>query len=671
MSDILSASPRPNATLHLAHDLNEEQRAVVEADPQPLLVLAGAGTGKTRTLTYRVARLVARGCPPPRLMLMTFTNRASREMIMRVQRILAVDMRQCAAGTFHHVGNRLLRQYADTIGISSDFGILDPEDCRDLLSGLIAERGLHKLSTRRFPSAKALHAIVSLSAGTRIAVEEVLRRSYPRFVEQTATIVQLAEAYAARKMRINVCDFDDLLVLWLRLLQHGRRPQVQELLGRFDHILVDEYQDTNALQGAIADAMASHSRSLTCVGDDAQSIYDFRGADVGQMLGFKQRHPDARLMTLTLSYRSIPEVLALSNRSIAHNKEQHQKSLRPVRAPGPRPALLALRDVFQQAEFVAQRVIELHHERGIGLGDVAVLYRNHSHSLELQVELTRRKIPFVIRSGTRFFEQAHVKDVIAFLRARANPHDELAWNRLLRLWPGMGMQTAQRLAEQLSKNSNAPSAPSAFEWATREGTTMVRDSMQRLTTLWSALDGMGETGPAQTGPSEQIRTIVEHHYGAYADHNFTDAPRRREDLKNLASFATRYARDIDLLRELALMEGIVVDQDESNQEPGEKLVLSTIHQAKGLQWRHCFVLWLARGKFPAMHTLRSARSMEEERRLFYVAVTRAADELYLCYPTLDEGHATPLRLMTPSPFVTELDHDPPVMDQWEIEETPA
>ncbi len=428
-----SAAPR-KALFDLEKDLNPEQRAVVEAAPGEILVIAGAGTGKTRTLTYRVARLLAGGCPPERVLLVTFTNRAAREMVDRVRGLLGVEIGRMSAGTFHHVGNRLLRRNADALGISPDFGILDPEDARSLIGSVIAEQGLPALTARRFPNQKVIYAMISLASGTQKPLHKVIEHHYPRFVDHARGIEWVANRYTERKRRLNVADFDDLLGLWHRLLVDPDCGEAAaQIRERYLHVLVDEYQDINALQGALVDNMASHHRSLTCVGDDAQSIYSFRGADFSQIHDFRYRHPQAEVLQLTINYRSTPEILELANRSIAHNREQHPKSLKAVRHAGHPPALIPLRDVYQQAELVAQRVLELHHENQLPLRNMAVLYRNHAHSLELQVELTRRQIPYQIRSGMRFFEQAHIKDVVAFLRARENPRDALAWVRLLKL----------------------------------------------------------------------------------------------------------------------------------------------------------------------------------------------------------------------------------------------
>lgn len=670
MKYVLKTAAPKKLPFDLERDLNPEQRAVVEAPPGEILVIAGAGTGKTRTLTYRVARLLASGCPPERVLLVTFTNRAAREMVDRVRGLLGVELGRMAAGTFHHVGNRILRRNADALGISGDFGILDPEDARALIASVIAERGLPALTARRFPNQKIVYAMNSLAAGTTKPLSKVLEHHYPRFQDHARAIEWVIQRYQERKRRLNVCDFDDLLVLWHRLLvDPDCAESAARLREQYLHVLVDEYQDINALQGALVDQMAGHHRSLTCVGDDAQSIYSFRGADFSQIHDFRYRHRDAQVLQLTINYRSTPEILELANRSIAHNSEQHPKQLKAVRqsAAGQKPALIPLRDVYQQAELVAQRVLELHHELGLPLRKMAVLYRNHAHSLELQVELTRRQIPFQIRSGMRFFEQAHIKDVVAFLRARENQRDELAWVRMLKLWPGVGNQTAERCALALAgpEDGPPPDAVAVLEQQAQQARGRARQALERLARLWQRL-----IRPELADPGDTIRTIVTEHYAEYVERNYPNADQRREDLDNLAAFAGRYEGAQAFLSELALIQGVTAEQVVATDQPDDKLVLSTIHQAKGLEWPVCFLLWLAEGRFPMANAVKTAADLEEERRLFYVAATRAADELHLCYPTIEEGRDGPSKLLRPSRFIAELDHAPPVFDRWEIEEAP-
>lgn len=672
-----SASPAKPA-FNLERELNPQQRVVVEAPPGEILVLAGAGTGKTRTLTYRVAKLVAGGCPPEQIMLVTFTNRAAREMVGRVENLLGVDMRRSAAGTFHHVGNRILRRHGEALGLGSDFGILDPEDARDLMSSVVNELGMPILTSKRFPNAKILTAIASQAIGMLGTVAAVVERRYLKFLDMLEPIERVIAGYHERKRRLNCVDFDDLLSLWLELLRDPKHAAIAERLRtQWRHLLVDEYQDINSLQGALIDEMAAEHRSLTCVGDDAQSIYAFRGADFAQIHDFRVRHREAIVLPLTINYRSTPEILALANRSIAVNRLQHPKQLTAVRTSGTLPAVIPLRDTMQQAELVAQRVLELHHEQNIPLRKMAALYRNHAHSLELQVELTRRNIPFAVRSGLRFFEQAHIKDVVAYLRARDNPRDGLAWLRLLRLWPGIGNRTADRLAALLSgeidehgQRAAEPIPPRTPipELLAREAELARGRAKGALEELARLFERLAETH--ERSPAAAIRLVLDAHYRDYADRTFTNADARKEDLDNLARFAERWTESSEFLGELALIQGVAGENVVVGDEPDDKLVLSTIHQAKGLEWPIVFVLWLAEGRFPTAQSLRSATELEEERRLFYVAVTRAEDELYLLYPTLEEGRDGPSKILRPSRFVAEIEHKPAVFERWEIEEVP-
>ncbi len=681
MKYVLKTAAPKKLRFDLSRDLNPQQLAVVEAEPGPILVLAGAGTGKTRTLTYRVARLVAGGVPPERILLCTFTNRAAREMVTRVEELLGIDMRRCSAGTFHHIGNRILREFGEAVGRSSDFGILDPEDARTLLSAVVAEQGLAKLTARRFPAPKVLQSLISLATGTRRPMRRVVEEHKIKLLDQAVAIDHVAQRYAQRKREMNLCDFDDLLSQWMRLLEDPELASVARTLrARYDHVLVDEYQDINAMQGALVDAMAFEHRSLTCVGDDAQSIYSFRGADIRLIADFAHRNAGAKILKLTINYRSTPEILQLANRSIRHNKKQHPKDLQAVKQPGPTPALIPLRDVYQQAEFVAQRVLELHHEYNMPLSRMAVLYRNHSHSLELQVELTRRQIPFSVRSGLRFFEQAHIKDVVSYLRARENPRDELAWVRLLRLWPGVGVQTAETLARRLSgaedPNQHLRKGASPLPARATSGQVLAhqaglargraRPALERLARLWGVLED-----PTQVNPGVMIRAIVGAHYGDYAERTFNNASVRKDDLEQLAGFAERFPDAREFLSELSLLQGLSAENVVAAGDPDDHLVLSTIHQAKGLEWPIVFALWLADGRFPMKQSLRDPASEEEERRLFYVATTRAADELYMCYPLIEETGDGPSRWLRPSRFLAECDHAPAVFERWQIEEAPS
>ncbi|RMG97285.1 MAG: ATP-dependent helicase [Deltaproteobacteria bacterium] len=659
---------RPRGTgLDLSRDLNPEQRAVVEAPPGRLLVLAGAGTGKTRALTYRVARLVASGTPPERIMLCTFTNRAAAEMLRRVEALAGANMARCPAGTFHHVGHRIVRAHAERLGLSPTFGILDREDATTILGAAVAELGTAELSKRRLPTPRAILELSSLARGTMRDLAEIVAMRMPQLAADVDLVRDILARYERKKRELGVCDFDDLLCLWHRLLADRAFADAGAALrASVDHVLVDEYQDVNTLQGTICDEMARGCGSLTCVGDDAQSIYGFRGADFSMIEGFTRRHPGATVLTLTTNYRSTPQILALANRSLRCNVRQHRKDLVAVRGPGMVPAVLPLRDVHQQAEFVAQRVLELHQDQQIPLREMAVLYRNHSHGLELQVELGRRQIPFFVRSGARFFEQAHVKDVVAYLRARENPSDTLSWTRVLRLWPGVGARTASRLGEKLAAVEAPEDAARLLADEAKRLREPARSSLAGLAELWRRL-----CAPERRDPGEAIRTVVAEHYADYARTAFTNAEQRTEDLEHLAAYASDVGSASEFLARVALVQGIGAEVPTAAHDPDDKLVLSSIHQAKGLEWRVVFVLWLVDGRFPGRPALRTPEALEEERRLFYVAATRAADELYLCFPTLEEGRDGPHRLLRPSRFLTELDGRPPVFERWDIEEVPA
>src|SRR6266568_3503910 len=428
-------------------ELNPEQLEVVMAGEGPLLVIAGAGSGKTRTLTYRVSRLIEDGVDPSDILLLTFTNKAAREMLSRVEQLVTTDTRRIWGGTFHSVGNRLLRRYADAIGYRSSFSILDTEDAKEMMESAVSSLGIKTLE-KRFPKGDVLLDIYSFLINTRTPLELHLEENYPHFAIYKEEIIGVFRRYKDRKREANVMDFDDLLVNW-KLLLDDHADIAEALKRKFRAILVDEYQDTNKLQADIVDAMASEKRNVMVVGDDAQSIYSFRGASFENILTFPLRFPEATIYKLETNYRSTPQILALAKASMSHNRFQFRKELHAVRGGGPEPAVVGVDDVFEQAAFVAQRILELRDE-GESLADIAVLYRSHYQSLELQIELTRRLIPYEIRSGVRFFEQAHIKDVIAYLKIVTNPRDELSWKRVMKLYPKVGEKTAAEVWSKIS-----------------------------------------------------------------------------------------------------------------------------------------------------------------------------------------------------------------------------
>lgn len=647
----------PKGKINYAEQLNREQLEVVTSTPGPKLVLAGAGSGKTRTLTYRVAYLIEQGFNPRQILLMTFTNKAAAEMLDRVSQLLDGMPKGVRGGTFHHIGNSILRKYAKLVGYTSEFLIMDTEDSKTLMRTVISSLGIDVKATR-FPKADLLVSIYSYARNTQISIEDTLLRKYPHYIQLLPQIELVFKNYQDRKVALNAMDFDDLLVNWLRLLKEN--VEVRQKLGnQYQHILVDEYQDTNVLQADIIDLMAEQHHNVLVVGDDAQSIYSFRGANFRNIMDFKKRYPEAIIYYLLTNYRSTPEILTLANGSIVHNQEQYKKELHPIKETGTLPALIPLKNVEEQAEFIAQRVLELRDE-GISLSEIGVLYRSHYHSLELQVELTRRNIPYQIRSGLRFFEQAHIKDVMGYLRIAYNPKDELSWRRVLELYPGIGKGTVQKLWLKISMTTDVFNLIFDVEFL-NQVPRRARNSWQQFTNLLGMLVSEG----IYDNPSEQVRQVIGDFYENYARENFENYQDRLTDLEQLALFALNYDSSGDFLSEVTLQEGVkgetVVDTDPDTED---HLVLSTIHRAKGLEWTVVFLMQCAEYFFPSARSFGENEAIEEERRLFYVASTRAKNELYLTYPLMAQRWDG-MVICKPSQFVRELPLG--CFEQWEVE----
>jgi DNA helicase II / ATP-dependent DNA helicase PcrA len=441
-------------------------------------------------------------------------------------------------------------------------------------------------------------------------------------------------------------DFDDLLYYWHRLLAEDEELRRFYAMA-FSHILVDEYQDTNKIQSEIIDFMGLINRQVMVVGDDAQSIYSFRGADFQNILDFPDKYPEARVFKLETNYRSTPEILGLANNSISQNIKQFAKELRSVKESGIIPAVAASRDVIQQAEFVAQRILELRDE-GVPLREIAVLYRAHYHCMELQMELTRRDIPFEIRSGLRFFEQAHIKDVVSFLRVVVNPDDEVSWKRMLQIFPKIGKRTAERIYEYV-KTSGDPIDLLVSKKLGEVFRTVQKESID----MWSGLFRDLLDLYAREAPSDMISAVLEHGYTEYLKYNYPNYEARLEDIGQLMNFSSQYHSLETFLSDLSLMGGLSGEEIAGSDREDERVVLSTVHQAKGLEWKAVFIIWCAEGRFPNPKAVEEG-SIEEERRLFYVASTRAMDELYLCYPLLTFDKQVGHVIMRPSRFIAEL-----------------
>ncbi len=627
-----------------AHDLNEQQLAAVMHPGGPMLVLAGAGTGKTRTLVYRASRLIEDGVPPGQILLLTFTNKSAREMLDRVGNLLDRDAGRVHGGTFHSAGHRILRRYAKEVGYTPRFSILDREDAGDLMGHALADVS-PEIPKRRLPRPRLLVNLYSFVINTGHELEEVLAERSPQFYDQAEIIAAVFKRYLERKRNADLMDFDDLLLNWLLLLK--RYPDIRRrLAANYTHILVDEYQDTNRLQADIVDAMLGPDRNVMVVGDDAQSIYAFRGADFDNILSFPERHTGSTVFRLETNYRSSPPILALANASIAHNERQFKKELRSIRKDGEMPAEVVVPGPEHQATWIADTVLELR-EEGIELEEMAVLYRNHSHSFDLQVELTRRNIPFEVRSGLRFFEHRHVKDVLAHLRFIDNPRDEISFARLMKLRPGFGPRLTARLWQAMA-------GANPFERLLHLDPSSVDLPKTALGTLASARTLLAELAkPKILGqPGEGIRLVVTEFYKDWARGNLENSGNRLQDIEQLALFADGFPDMATFLSEVTLLNDLS-GEDSIGGPADEVLTLSSTHQAKGLEWRVVFVIWLAEGRFPSAR----AEDMEEERRLFYVAVTRARDRLFLLRPELARDRYRVDVLLDPSRFVSEIPDD--------------
>jgi DNA helicase-2/ATP-dependent DNA helicase PcrA len=642
MSKKLSRTEPPKRyRVHYEDELNQQQLEVVRHPGGPMLVLAGAGTGKTRTLVYRACRLVEDGIPPAGILLLTFTNKAAREMMGRVDQLVERGTSRVTGGTFHSAGHRILRRHAELLGYTPRFSILDREDATELMGAALADVS-PEVPNRRLPKPRLLVDLYSFVINTGNDLEQVLTERTPQFYDQGEMIAGVFKRYLERKRNADLMDFDDLLLNWLLLLTRFPRAR-SELREQFHHLLVDEYQDTNRLQADIVDAMLGPERNVMVVGDDAQSIYAFRGADFENILGFPERHPDCTVFRLETNYRSFPPILDLANASIAHNTKQFKKLLRPARSGGSTPLEVAVTTPETQAEYVSERLLELH-EEGFELEDMAVLYRNHAHSLDLQVELARRNLPFRVRSGLRFFEHRHVKDVLAHLRFVDNPRDEVAFARLVKLRDGFGPRLAARLWGRLAGADSLR----RLRDLDPDGIGLPRAARSSLTEIQALMAEMAD--PEHLGrPGEAIRRLVELFYKAWARAHLENSGSRLEDLEQLALFADGYPDVNAFLSEVTLLNDLS-GEDVSSGPPDEMLTLSTVHQAKGVEWRAVFVIWLAEGRFPSFRM----DDEEEERRLFYVAVTRARDRLFLIRPEIARDRYRVDTLIEPSRFLNEL-----------------
>ena len=661
---VLKGAPAPPLDLKVGYKnaLNESQFAVVTQADGACLVLAGAGSGKTRTLIYRVAYLLEKGVRPEEILLVTFTNKAAQEMRGRVESLLQTKAKGLWCGTFHHIGHRILRRWAREAGLKEHFGILDEEDSRDLIKTCI--KALPKgPSDARLPKPGVVQSILSFSVNAGKTIAEVVAKNYPYFAGFIGEFEKIKQGYEERKKRTGHLDYDDLLFQWMGLLKSSESVR-RTLTEQFRYCLVDEYQDTNRLQHELMGILSCRHRNILVVGDDAQSIYSFRAAEVRNILDFPEKYEHSKIFKLETNYRSTKAILELANESIRHNIHQFPKTLHNVRPGGARPQLARVRDMRQQADFIAQRISEMN-EAGVGLSEIAVLFRAHYQAAELELELARRGIPYLVRGGIRFFEQAHVKDALAYLRIAANPLDELAWTRALTLQPGIGATYAEKIFESAGKEKGGFEKVFSHDFGAyfspkiREGLGVFKRTMKAL--LKEEVNGH---------PDLMLEAVLENGYNKQVLVSFDNAQERLEDLRQLVNFAHTYKNLRDFLADVTLREGFRGEsllETRLLEKDVEELVLSTIHQAKGLEWHAVFVISVSEGQFPHAKSMEDEDQLEEERRLFYVAATRAKEELILVHPMTRYDYSVGTVINRPSLFVEELSKR--VLEEVEVEES--
>ncbi|MGB3544252.1 ATP-dependent helicase [Rubrivirga sp.] len=655
----------PDLTLDYAGDLDRQQVAAATAGPGTTLVVAGAGTGKTRTLIYRLAYLVETGTPPDQIALLTFTRRAATEMLNRAGQLLDGRCERVRGGTFHAFCLETLRVHAERVGYPSRFGILDTADAADVIDLARTRLGLDRLP-KRFPKKRTLLGMFSAATNRGMTLGEIVAEAYPQYADHLETIATLRDGYAETKRRTGVMDYDDLLALTLELLTEHDDVR-RAVAGRCRHVLVDEYQDVNHLQASLVERFQSVWGNATMVGDDAQSIYRFRGADVGHILEIPRRYPGARVLKLEHNYRSTQPILDLANTVLEGMAETYDKRLFTDREGGDLPALVQAPDDDFEARFVAQVVLDKR-EDGTPLNRQAVLFRSGWCSYALEAELTRRKVPFVKFGGLKLAEAAHVKDIVAHLRVAENPADAVAWNRALRLVEGVGPQTARRLLDWISQ-----AAAGGVEGAThalRQSVDEVVPSPKVGAAVGQLVSALAPLRDESLAPEAQVEQLLDYYRPIFERVYADDLKNREADLEAVVALAARHTS------RTALLESLALDPLDWSQDPAEgahkdeaPLVLTTIHSGKGLEFDTVFLIHALDGVLPSAYALQSSDEEDEERRLLYVALTRAETELYVSYPLVQYRRGSGQFLTEPSRFLSGLPES--LIEPWSlVEETP-
>lgn len=633
-------------------ELNATQFEAVSSTEGAFLVIAGAGTGKTRTLVYRVARLVETGVDPKSILLLTFTRKAANEMMNRAALLLDNRCSKINGGTFHSFANITLRKYGKAVGIDPGFTILDQGDSEDVVN-LIRSRLNLAAVKKRFPTKQTIYKIFSFSVNTGIPVEEILEAEYPHFFEFCDVILEIQKVYMAYKQQNNLLDYDDLLVYLNRFLNE-RSPAAKSFLSGIKYVMVDEYQDTNKIQAEIVRGLAYYNNNVMVVGDDSQSIYSFRGADFKNIMEFPHLFNDVKIIKLEENYRSTQEILNFANYIIEAAVEKYPKFLFTRKTGGELPAIISAANENMQSRFVVNRILDLR-EEGVPLKEIAVLFRSSYSSFDLEIELNKADIPFIKVGGMKFIETAHVKDVLAFLRIAANPKDLVSWLRVLMLHEGIGPKTAQKIMDEISVSRlSITSSPEAV---------VPKKYNDRILNLFILLN---KIHTKESSPAEKAEQVLDYYYPLFKG-KYDDFNKRKKDLDILLNITENYKTLDSLLADMALdpPRDSVVDIDSETKED-EYVTLSTIHSAKGLEWHSLFIIHAMEGFFPSGQSFDNMEALEEERRLMYVASTRARQNLYISYPMSIFDREKGMTFSKPSRFIAGIKED--LAEEWLLEE---
>ncbi len=639
-------------TINYSNELNPAQFEAASALDGAYLIIAGAGTGKTRTLVYRVARLVELGYDPRTVLLLTFTRKAANEMMNRAALLLDNRCSKVTGGTFHSFANLTLRKYAKAVNLDNSFTILDQGDCEDVINLIRSQAGFIT-KEKRFPNKKTLAKVFSFSVNTGISVEEIIKEDYPHFADNIDKILNIQKIFTNYKAKNNLLDYDDLLV-YLNKFLNDLSPGARSLLSTVNYVMVDEYQDTNKLQAEIVKGLTQLRNNIMVVGDDSQSIYSFRGASFKNIMDFPKIFKDVKIIKLEENFRSIQPILNFTNNIIEHSVEKYSKNLFTRKTGGELPVIIAATTDNLQSKFIVEKILELR-EEGVPLNDIAVLFRSSFFSFDLEIELAKANIPFQKFGGMKFIESAHIKDILAFLRIAVNPKDVVSWYRVLLLHEGIGPRTAQKILDEL--------ATARLTIKANPDTITTFKYNEKIASLFQLLYKLHTEKKL---PTEKAELVIDYYYPLFKD-KYDDFNKRKKDIDIFLNITENYKSLDSLLADMAIEPIIdsVIDIDAEDKE-NEFVTLSTIHSAKGLEWHTVFIIHLVEGFFPSSRSADKLESLEEERRLMYVASTRAKQNLFITYPMNLFDREAGTTLSKPSRFISEV--NPELAEGWLLDD---